>query len=238
MKKCCSWLPEALAIGGVAIGIGVAFQGWPAWPKADGATWASWVQAVGTVAAIIAAYFEGRRQAAAALRAARESASLALKSKRASVLAVVEAACGRVDEICSVIQPTEEGRAGLWLVYHASIVESMTAALTTAPVYELESASAVESLLRFRDQFVFFGDAVGRFHAGPQGDDHFEQIRRQYDLSKASERQQFQEAQDQWYHSAVSNIRIHVKAIQRYRASLAQALGGNIEVGEAAVARL
>ncbi|KMJ92478.1 hypothetical protein ACH58_07585 [Achromobacter xylosoxidans] len=137
-----------------------------------------------------------------------------------------------------MIQPTEEGRAGLWLVYHASIVESMTAALTTAPVYELESASAVESLLRFRDQFVFFGDAVGRFHAGPQGDDHFEQIRRQYDLSKASERQQFQEAQDQWYHSAVSNIRIHVKAIQRYRASLAQALGGNIEVGEAAVARL
>lgn len=134
MKNGCSWLPEAVAIAGVAIGVGVAFQGWPSWPKVNGATWASWAQAVGTVVAIIAAYFEGRRQAAAALRAARESATVALKSKRASVLAVVDAACGRTDEICSVIQPTEEGRAGLWLVYHASIVESMSAALSAAPV--------------------------------------------------------------------------------------------------------
>lgn len=236
MKNGCSWLPEAVAIAGVAIGVGVAFQGWPSWPKVNGATWASWAQAVGTVVAIIAAYFEGRRQAAAALRAARESATVALKSKRASVLAVVDAACGRTDEICSVIQPTEEGRAGLWLVYHASIVESMSAALSAAPVFELESAPAVEALLRFRDQFVFFGDAVGRFHAGPHVDNQFEQIRRQFDLTDDAQRQRFQESQDLWYHIAVSNIETHVKAMRRYRATLANSLNGGAEVEAGAVA--
>lgn len=55
MKKCCSWLPEATAIAGVAIGVGVAFSGWPAWPEAEGQTWAAWVQAVGSVGAILVA---------------------------------------------------------------------------------------------------------------------------------------------------------------------------------------
>lgn len=55
MKNCCSWLPEAVAIAGVAIGVGVALQGWPSWPTAEGQTWAAWVQAVGSVLAILAA---------------------------------------------------------------------------------------------------------------------------------------------------------------------------------------
>lgn len=224
MKNCCSWLPEAVAIAGVTIGVGVAFRGWPSWPEADGATWASWAQAVGTVGAIIAAYFEGRRQAAAALRAVRESANLATKSKRASVLAVVEAASGRVDEICSVIRPSETSRVGLWQVYHESVVESMTAALSGAPVYELESASAVESLLRFRDQFVFFGDAVARFHAGPYNDEHFVASQSAYDMKDASQRKQSQQDRDLWYRIAVSNIKIHMKELQRYRANLEHSL--------------
>ncbi|AUT49009.1 hypothetical protein C2U31_25245 [Achromobacter sp. AONIH1] len=135
-----------------------------------------------------------------------------------------------------MIQPTEEGRAGLWLVYHASIVESMSAALSAAPVFELESAPAVEALLRFRDQFVFFGDAVGRFHAGPHVDNQFEQIRRQFDLTDDAQRQRFQESQDLWYHIAVSNIETHVKAMRRYRATLANSLNGGAEVEAGAVA--
>lgn len=62
MKKCCAWLPEAVAIAGVAIGVGVAFQGWPAWPDAEGQTWAAWVQAVGSVAAILAAIWVAKDQ--------------------------------------------------------------------------------------------------------------------------------------------------------------------------------
>lgn len=61
MKKCCSWLPEAVAIGGVAIGVGVALRGWPSWPEASGQTWAAWVQAAGSILAIIAAFLIGKR---------------------------------------------------------------------------------------------------------------------------------------------------------------------------------
>lgn len=62
MKNCCSWLPEAVAIGAVAIGVGVAFQGWPAWPQAEGQTWAAWVQAIGSVVAILAAIWVAKDQ--------------------------------------------------------------------------------------------------------------------------------------------------------------------------------
>lgn len=55
MKNCCSWLPEAVAIAGVAIGVGVAFRGWPALPDVDGLIWAGWVQAIGSVVAILVA---------------------------------------------------------------------------------------------------------------------------------------------------------------------------------------
>lgn len=63
MKNCGSWLPEAIAIAGVAIGVGVALQGWPAWPGADGA---AWVQAIGSVVAILVAVWVARDQHAKA----------------------------------------------------------------------------------------------------------------------------------------------------------------------------
>jgi hypothetical protein len=66
MKNCCSWLPEAVAIAGVVIGVGVAFQGWPSWPQADGQALAAWVQAVGSVAAIAAAIWIAHDQHAKA----------------------------------------------------------------------------------------------------------------------------------------------------------------------------
>lgn len=59
MKNCCSWLPEATAIAGVAIGAGVAFKGWP---NVEGQTWAAWVQAVGSVGAILVAVWVAHDQ--------------------------------------------------------------------------------------------------------------------------------------------------------------------------------
>lgn len=63
MKNSGSWLPEAIAIAGVAIGVGLALHGWPAWPNAD---WAAWVQAVGSIAAILVAVWVANDQHAKA----------------------------------------------------------------------------------------------------------------------------------------------------------------------------
>ncbi|WP_153065790.1 hypothetical protein [Achromobacter xylosoxidans] len=52
MKDCYSRLPKLVAIGGVAVGVGLAFSGWP---YSDGQTWAAWVQAVGSIGAILVA---------------------------------------------------------------------------------------------------------------------------------------------------------------------------------------
>lgn len=87
MKNCCSWLPEAVAICGVAIGVGVAFQGWPAWPEAGGQTWAAWVQAVGSIAAILAAVWISHRDNANA----NKRALAAERSEAAALLKMIEA---------------------------------------------------------------------------------------------------------------------------------------------------
>lgn len=87
MKNCYSWLPEALAIGGVAIGVGVAFQGWPAWPKAEGQTWAAWVQAVGSIIAILAAVWISHRDN----ENAKKRALAAERSEATALLKMIEA---------------------------------------------------------------------------------------------------------------------------------------------------
>lgn len=224
MKTSCSWLPEAVAIAGTAVGVGVAIRGWPTFPDAEGQTWAAWAQALGTVVAIAGAFFVGMHQAKMTLLATEVSTKMALRGKRNSVIAVVDAACKRVDDLCLVIRPTDEGRAKLWMVYHPSIFESMVNALSSAPVYELESAPAVEALLRFRDQYVFFSDSVGRFSKGPHEDAYFMSAIPQYDLTKATDRKAVDELRRQWLDIAVGNIHIHTDALHKYRDSLVQAL--------------
>lgn len=64
MKNCGNWLPEAIAIAGVAIGVGLALQGWPDWSNAMSQTWAAWVQAVGSVVAIGVAIWLRQRDVA------------------------------------------------------------------------------------------------------------------------------------------------------------------------------
>ncbi|WP_175207201.1 hypothetical protein [Achromobacter anxifer] len=63
MKASCIWLPEAIAIAGVALGTAIAIRGWPSWPWPDaaGQTWAAWAAAIATfLAAVIALWVAGR----------------------------------------------------------------------------------------------------------------------------------------------------------------------------------
>ncbi|MFY3168307.1 hypothetical protein [Achromobacter xylosoxidans] len=89
MKKCCSWLPEAVAFAGVAIGVGigvgVAYHGWPVWPEAEGQTWAAWVQAVGSVVAILAAVWVARDQNRTAERRHQQALDAELRNFLAGV---------------------------------------------------------------------------------------------------------------------------------------------------------
>lgn len=58
MRNCYRWLPEAVAVAGVAIGTAVAIRGWPDF---DGSG-AAWVQAIGSIVAILVAVYISRTQ--------------------------------------------------------------------------------------------------------------------------------------------------------------------------------
>lgn len=113
MKKCCSWLPEAVAIAGVALGVGVAFQGWPSWLQADGQALAAWVQAVGSVAAIAAAIWIAHDQHA---RAEKRSA----KAER--------------DEVRNFLAGIREELHTNWLVYMTNVGNAVAEAKPDAVV--------------------------------------------------------------------------------------------------------
>lgn len=70
MKNRCSWLPEAIAIAGVAIGVGIGVHGVP---DIDSQNLPAWVQALGSVGAIIGAVWVSYHQHAKAVERQQET---------------------------------------------------------------------------------------------------------------------------------------------------------------------
>lgn len=110
MKNCCSWLPEAIAIAGVALGVGVAFHGWPVWPEAEGQTWAAWVQAVGSILAVLIAVWLSARDR----KVIREDRLREMEERRKAVsydlTAVALELQLRIAKLCAMA--LEDGRKG------------------------------------------------------------------------------------------------------------------------------
>ncbi|MFY2996286.1 hypothetical protein ACOTH8_23450 [Achromobacter xylosoxidans] len=173
--------PEATAVMVTAACVALAIRGWP---TVDDATmqqvWAAWAQAVGTVIAVVAAFLVGRQQSRSTLNAVERTHELGVLAKRNAIASVLDVAQMRVEEICAVLGPAIEDRAKLWLVYHPDIMESMATALKDAPVYELNSMESVEGLLKFREQLVFFNQALKKYYDGSHVDPHFMKLYEQY----------------------------------------------------------
>lgn len=130
----------------------------------DGQTWAAWFQAIGSIAAIGAAFLVGRQQSKAALRVVTEQQ----RATRDSIVAVAGAAAEHARRIGDVLERDSFGHAEMYNVYDQTIVDGMVHALTNAPAHEVGSPAGVIALLALRDQFAFLGVQMKEYLAGPR----------------------------------------------------------------------
>lgn len=131
---------------------------------------AGWIQAIGTVVAIIAAFLIAEHQSKSSLKTIVNAQKLAEDFKKNGTLAVVRAAKTHATNIGNAIVP--ESPLQIYEVYDRSIIDGLVSALSAAPLYELGSTNAVVALLALRDQFVFLGNAVDTYIAGPWKHEH------------------------------------------------------------------
>ncbi|MEN2672434.1 hypothetical protein [Herbaspirillum huttiense] len=140
-------------------------------PKEDSQTAAAWFQGVGSVAAIFIAIAIAAYQASASRKETERTQHLVDGARKRGVLAVAAAANHHAELIGAAMSQTEP-RYHLYQVYDRSIIDGMVGALSAAPVYELGEAKAVAAVIKMRDQFVFLGQAIEAFIAGPWKDPH------------------------------------------------------------------
>lgn len=121
----------------------------------DFATWSSldsgWAQAIGSVAAIFAAFFLGERQASKARRDAIEIVKLELTHRRSALLEICRAAKARSDLVrdtfVTSFKPIER-----YELYDHALIKGVVAGLEGAPVYELGDADAINAFLEIKMQ--------------------------------------------------------------------------------------
>lgn len=135
-------------------------------PQSDGQTAAAWFQAVGSVAAILFAVLIAKYQAHALKSETERAQRLVEAGRRNGILAVAAAANSRATVIGEALS-SDAPRMQLYSAYDRSIIDGMVAALSAAPVYELGDPVAVTALIKMRDQFIFLGESVDTFIAGP-----------------------------------------------------------------------
>jgi hypothetical protein len=112
---------------------------------------------------------DNKRTVKATLDAVTAAHQLQTKSRRSSMLAIVDAANEHARRIEEALGRSEE-RASMYGVYHKSIIDGVVRALTDIPVHEVGNRDAILALLSLRDQFVFLGVAMEAYMAGPAKD--------------------------------------------------------------------
>lgn len=146
---------------------------------------ASWVQAVGSIAAIIGAYFIGERQAKAALTATQKAHQLAEETRQAvaaldeherrkGMYAVILAAHNHTQQIKEALN--DEFYIKMYSVYHPSIIDSMIELLSKLPIHTLGSERAIAAFVIYSGQFTFLKGAMAEYLDGPYTDEIKKQI--------------------------------------------------------------
>lgn len=126
---------------------------------------AGWMQAIGAIFAIAGSFFIASNQAKENIKSIIKSQELAAKAKRNGILSVVAAAKLHIANIDAVIP--EDVPVQIYNVYDITMINGVVEALSTAPLYEIESPEAIAALLSLKDQFVFLGRQVEEYLAGP-----------------------------------------------------------------------
>lgn len=146
-----SWYMKyaAMVICGL-IGLG-AYQ-WVPWKDVEGQTWAAWVQAIGSIAAIIGAFYIGKHQADVQKSVAEKARKDVLADRHSTVKSIADRAYQR----CLNIKPDLEGEGDFgnlvfFISYRENDFTNAIKLLDAAPHFELGSGKLVEGILVLRD---------------------------------------------------------------------------------------
>lgn len=149
MGRCCRWLPEAVAIAGVAIGTAIALRGWPSVnvPDGMGGSLADWAQVLGTIGAIFGAFSLGARQH----KNDRERDRLAKIETEFALKAVVDLVTTVGCEVVNASQLTRNQFFYRWRRALRSDCEVAIAAFDQLPLHQLGSAERIAHAFRIRN---------------------------------------------------------------------------------------
>lgn len=130
---------------------------------------ASWVQAIGTVAALFAAYVLGERQAQHALRTATAIQDREHDRKKAAFLAICLVARDNADGIGRIFytQPYDGFRR--LAEYQESATNDIVKALRAIPVHDVGSASATTALLNLIQDLSMLSIWIEAFDGAIEG---------------------------------------------------------------------
>lgn len=178
---------------------------------AGGQDLAAWLQAVGSIAAILAAFLVGRQTIAEERN-----------ERRRSIVAVAGAAAEHARRIREVLDRGDDpGNVRMYNVYDKSIVDSMVHALTNAPAHEVGSPEGVIALLALRDQCVFLGVQMEAYLRGPWKLEGVQKAIESCGDDRKAQRDTIQAAEQ----SLRANVRMRLEQIQLRYSELAPADG-------------
>lgn len=142
----------------------VSFYGYRAipWSCMDATVSAYWVQAVGSITAIVFAYFLGDRQSRVALRAVSEADRLAAYRKVKAILAVTDAAQSHAFGAMKAFNEDGFDYLVLKLRYDDETMKNLIDAFAAIPIHELGTYNSVAAILRIRNSMRYFQNHINR----------------------------------------------------------------------------
>ncbi|KVF27621.1 MULTISPECIES: hypothetical protein [Burkholderia] len=149
MKKVWQWVEVGFAM--CALGIVTAFLVYAFKEHSEGA--AAWIQAVGSIGAIIGAYYIGRWQAAAAEIQAKRVRDEILKGKQLAARAIADAAYGEVKAANNAIGDTYLVWRH-WFHYRPSVFSAQIEAISRLQLFELDDADAMRSIIDLQNSML------------------------------------------------------------------------------------
>ena len=122
----------------------------------DAGEWASWVQAVGSIAAILLAYFLGERQTSVALQAVREAERMSSARIYDQILALADSAEKFTEKMSRIFHDGGFSYLDFSMQYDDAITESLLDSLKAVSAHELGSYNAILALATLRKALYDF----------------------------------------------------------------------------------
>jgi hypothetical protein len=127
--------------------IGYEFIDWKEMKSAD---WAAWVQALGSISAIIAAFYIGERQSNTALKAVKDAGEIAESKRIQSLIGMAHVADHLATKTQSVFLEGGFTSLAVSLAQIDDSLEVLRIGLDAIPLHEVGSGSAVSALIVLR----------------------------------------------------------------------------------------